>query len=195
VALQGQERGRLGGGTVGLWDRLGWGDPGGSRVCTCHSWRVVVFLPLCIYLQLSTLNQMVIIPVHVPKNDKFIALSNCKWHLRDPSKKILSLHCSAPRHTLDYMCYLGCSYGYLIFSYKEDFLLVNVYSGTEVKPPSLRSDSCSQIFYGILTSPLRSPNSHLILCSRNSMFLWQVGTNKWSEQPFAGERIVQILCH
>ncbi|VAI79452.1 unnamed protein product [Triticum turgidum subsp. durum] len=95
------------------------------------------------------------------------------------------------------MHYLGCSYGYLIFSYEEHCLLVDVHNGTKVNPPKLPSNNRLGYFYGIgiLTGPHSSPNSRLLLCSRTSMFEWQVGTNSWSGHPLAlkGERIHQIV--
>ena len=95
------------------------------------------------------------------------------------------------------MHYLGCSYGYLIFSYEEHCLLVNVYTGTKVKPPKLPPNN--RLGYlcgiGILTAPLISPNSRILLFSRASMFEWQVGTHSWAAHPLAlnRERIHQIV--
>jgi hypothetical protein len=95
------------------------------------------------------------------------------------------------------MYYLGCSCGYLIFSYREHCILVNVFTGTKVKPPKLPPNNELGEFcgIGILTAALSSPNSRLLLCSRTSMFEWQVGTNSWSEHALAleRERITQIL--
>ncbi|XP_047064461.1 uncharacterized protein LOC124672240 [Lolium rigidum] len=167
---------------------------------TCRSWRASVsslpsvyifsFPPLCLkpdgpYVRPHT--------GYIKPMD----LSNCKWQLSDLSKKNLSLRCSVPQNTPDNMYYLGCSYGYLIFSYEENCLLVNVLTGTKVKPPKLPPNN--ELGYssgiGILTAALSSPNSRLLLCSRTSMFEWQVGTNSWSEHPLSlqRERIHQIL--
>jgi hypothetical protein len=77
------------------------------------------------------------------------------------------------------MHYLGCSYGYLIFSYEEHCLLVNVLTGRKVEPPKLPPNN--ELGYysgiGILTAAFGSPNSHLLLCSESSMFEWRVGTD------------------
>jgi hypothetical protein len=95
------------------------------------------------------------------------------------------------------MHYLGCSCGYLIFSYKEHCILVNVFTGTKVKLPKLPPNNGLGDFcgIGIITAALSSPDSRLLLCSRTSMFEWKVGTNFWSEHPLAlnHERIHQIL--
>uniref|UniRef100_A0A0A8YQA2 KIB1-4 beta-propeller domain-containing protein n=1 Tax=Arundo donax TaxID=35708 RepID=A0A0A8YQA2_ARUDO len=127
------------------------------------------------------------------RNIKYNLLSSFKWRLTDPAKRTSSLRCSAPQNLLGGMRYLGCSYGYLIFSNREHCLLLDVYSGAEVRPPQLKSTGNHEIYYGILVAALNSPNSCLLLCSRSSMFQWQVGTNSWLEHPFDGERILQIV--
>ncbi|CAM0901651.1 unnamed protein product [Alopecurus aequalis] len=124
-------------------------------------------------------------------------LSDCKWQLSDPSKKNVSLRCSVPQNTPNTMHYMGCSYGYFIFSYEEHCLLVNALTGTKVMPPKLPpnnklGDTCG---IGIFTAAFNLPNSRLLLCSETSMFEWQVGTNRWSEHRLAirGEHIHQML--
>uniref|UniRef100_A0ACD5TXL4 Uncharacterized protein n=1 Tax=Avena sativa TaxID=4498 RepID=A0ACD5TXL4_AVESA len=117
--------------------------------------------------------------------------------LVDPSKRALSLHVSGPLINPCLMRYLGCSYGYLIFSDGEHCHLHDVYTGTKVKAPKLPSNGRSSIHYGIycglLVAPLTSPNSHLTLLSKTSIFQWQVGANSWTEQPLVGEPILQIV--
>jgi hypothetical protein len=78
------------------------------------------------------------------------------------------------------MRYLGCSYGYLIFSHREHCYLLDVYTGTKVKPRKLQYNGNPSIYYGLLVAPLSSPNSHLTLLSRTSIFQWQVGTDSWT---------------
>uniref|UniRef100_A0A0E0DVS2 KIB1-4 beta-propeller domain-containing protein n=1 Tax=Oryza meridionalis TaxID=40149 RepID=A0A0E0DVS2_9ORYZ len=164
---------------------------------TCHSWRAALssfpsvytfnFPPLC--LKLNTPN---IRPLRVLLKDNL--LSYCKWQLDDPSKRNISLRCSAPPDAPNRMRYLGCSYGYLIFSYHEkNCLFVDAYTGTKLKSPKLNFMGDRDIYYGILTAPLNSPNSHLILCSRSSIFYWQVGTNSWTKHVYGGEHILQIV--
>lgn len=91
------------------------------------------------------------------------------------------------------MRYLGCSYGYLIFSELEQCLLVDAYSGATVRPPRLKSNGNHEVYYGILVAPINSPDSHLLLCSRSSMFQWQVGTSSWVEYPLDCGCILQIV--
>nr|CAB3490729.1 unnamed protein product [Digitaria exilis] len=108
-----------------------------------------------------------------------------------------SASCSVSQNTPNSMSYLGCSYGYLIFTYDEHCLLVNAYTGTKVKPPILPCDNNLGYLSGIgvLAAPFNSPNSRLLLFSKASMFEWQVGTSYWSVYPlvFDHERIHQIV--
>jgi len=70
------------------------------------------------------------------------------------SKENLSLRCALPQSTPNILYYLGCSYGYLIFTY-EDCLLVDAYTGAKVKAPKLPCNNelgwSSGI--GVLTAP------------------------------------------
>uniref|UniRef100_K3Y7R6 KIB1-4 beta-propeller domain-containing protein n=1 Tax=Setaria italica TaxID=4555 RepID=K3Y7R6_SETIT len=167
---------------------------------TCRSWRTAVSsFPSVYTFSFPPLHLKPDGPYVRPHSRGFqpLLLSNCKWQLSDPCKKNLSCCCSVPQNTPDTMHYLGCSYGYLIFTYEEDCLLVDAYTGAKVKTPNLPCDNelgfTSGI--GILTAPLSSPNSCLLLFSRASMFEWQVGTNSWSVHPFDldRERIHQIV--
>jgi len=90
--------------------------------------------------------------------------------------------------------YLGCSHGYLIFTYEEHCLLIDAYTGAKVKAPELPRDITIGFFSGIgvLTAPFGSPNSRLLLFSKDSVFEWQVGTNSWSEHPLYLER--ECIC-
>ncbi|KAL6861410.1 hypothetical protein ACP4OV_017110 [Aristida adscensionis] len=163
---------------------------------TCRSWRVALsslppsfnfnFPPLHLRLDLEY-------PYTHHSPTQCSILSNFKWRLSDPTKITSSLRRSTSQNFRSRMCYVGCSYGYLMFSGFEHCLLVDAYSGTDVRPPKLKSSGNRSIYYGILVAPVNSPNSHLLLCSRSSMFQWQVGTNSWSEHPYDGGRILQIV--
>ncbi|VAH43149.1 unnamed protein product [Triticum turgidum subsp. durum] len=164
---------------------------------TCHSWRAAVFsFPLSIYA-------FVFPPLHLKAglrranwhcNTSYNLLSNYKWHLCDLVRTNLSLRRSAPRNTPNYMRYLGCSYGHLIFSCVEHLLLVDVYTCTKVKPPKLHTNSDCVIDSAILMAPLSSSNSCLLLFSNLFIFQWQVGTNSWTEYPLVSEHfLIQIV--
>jgi len=156
---------------------------------TCRSWRTAVSSCPSVYTFSFP-------PLHFEPDGPYfrphsigikpLLLSNCKWKLSDSSKENLSLRCALPQSTPNTVYYLGCSYGYLIFTY-EDCLLVDAYTGAKVKAPKLPCNNelgwSSGI--GVLTAPFSSPNSRLLLFSRASMFEWQVGTNSWSVHPLA----------
>ncbi|KAL6606506.1 hypothetical protein ACP70R_042159 [Stipagrostis hirtigluma subsp. patula] len=163
---------------------------------TCRSWRATLSsLPRAFSFGFPPLHlQPGIGYLHSHRSYiRYCDLSNFKWQLIDPVKRTSSLRCSAPRNLRDRMRYVGCSYGYLIFSNSDHCILVDVYNGNNVRPPKLKSTGNHEIYYGILVAPLNSPNSCLLLCSRSSMFQWQVGTNSWFEHPLNGERILQIV--
>ncbi|CAM0901640.1 unnamed protein product [Alopecurus aequalis] len=166
---------------------------------TCRSWRAVVS-------SFSSEHIFSFPPLHLKPDGPYVLpntggikpmlLSDCKWQLSDLSKKNISLRCSVPQNTPNTMHYLGCSYGYLIFSYEEHCLLVNALTGTKVKPPKLPPNNMLGQFcgIGILTAAFSSPNSCLLLCSETSMFQWRVGTNRWSEHPLAlGEECIHQM--
>ena len=164
---------------------------------TCHSWRAAVSSFPSVYAFSFP-------PLHfephgpyVPPHSGYIKplrMSSCKWKLSDLTKKNLSLQCSVPQNTPNEMHYLGCSHGYLIFTYEEHCLLIDAYTGAKVKAPELPRDITIGFFSGIgvLTAPFGSPNSRLLLFSKDSMFEWQVGTNSWSEHPLYLER--ECIC-
>ncbi|KAI4986530.1 hypothetical protein ZWY2020_019160 [Hordeum vulgare] len=169
-------------------------------ISTCRSWRTAVStLPFVYTFSFPPLHFKPDGPYVHPHSGRIkpILLSNCKWQLSDPSKKNSSLACSVPKNSPNKIYYLGCSYGYLIFSHKEHCLLVDVYTGTKVMPPKLPPNNDLGYFcgIGILTAPLISPNSRLLLFSRESMFEWQVGTHSWSEHTLTldYELIYQIV--
>ncbi|TVU12882.1 hypothetical protein EJB05_46548, partial [Eragrostis curvula] len=167
---------------------------------TCRSWRAAVSsFPSVYTFSFPPLHLEPDGPYFRPhsRGIKPLLMSNCKWQLSDPSKENLSLRCSVPQNTQNMMYYLGCSYGYLIFTYEEHCLLVDAYTGAKVNAPKLPCDNNLGYFSGIgvLTAPFSSPNSRLLLFSRSSMFEWQVGTNSWSVHPLDidEERIHQIV--
>uniref|UniRef100_A0A0E0DVP3 KIB1-4 beta-propeller domain-containing protein n=1 Tax=Oryza meridionalis TaxID=40149 RepID=A0A0E0DVP3_9ORYZ len=129
---------------------------------TCRSWRAALSSFPSIYT-------FTFPPLHLKPDipNSHPHCSSFRWQLGDPSKRTLSLRCSAPQNTPNRMRYLGCSYGYLIFSYYENCLLVDMYTGAKVKPPKLQSAGNKETYYGILTAPLNLPISHLLLCSRS----------------------------
>ncbi|XP_025813476.1 uncharacterized protein LOC112890828 [Panicum hallii] len=163
---------------------------------TCRSWRAALSsLPPAFSFNFPPLHLRPDIGDPHPHRSsvKNNLLSYCKWQLVDPAKR--KFHRLAPRYlrVRRHMRYLGCSYGYLIFSDLEQCLLVDVYSGATVRPPRLKSSGNHEIYHGILMAPINSPDSHLLLCSGSSMFQWQVGTSSWVEHSLDCGRILQIV--
>ncbi|KAL6606505.1 hypothetical protein ACP70R_042158 [Stipagrostis hirtigluma subsp. patula] len=165
-------------------------------VGTCRSWRAAFSaLPPAFNLSFP--------PLHLQPNTDYLHLSRVyikyslvskfKWRLIDPAKRTSSFRCSVPQNLRSHMCYLGCSYGYVIFSNMTHCLLVDAYGGTNVRPPKLKSARPHEIYYGTLVAPLNSPNSQLLLWTESSLFQWQVGTNSWLEHPLHGEQILQTV--
>nr|CAB3503618.1 unnamed protein product [Digitaria exilis] len=167
-----------------------------ALIGTCRSWRAALSsLPPAFSFNFP--------PLHLQADDydrhphhnyfKLSLLSSIKWQLVNPAKKMSSRRCSVPQNIRVRMRFFGCSYGYLIFFNMEECLLVDVYSGAIVKPPKLKSTGNDDIYCGILAAPFNSSNSHLLFCSKSSMFLWQVGSNSWSEHPLDVQDILQIV--
>lgn len=162
---------------------------------TCHSWRAA----FSSYPSKFTFAfpPLVLEPDMCPHRNyyPYNLFSETKWQLVDPTNTTSSIHCSVPlpQNTLDTMHFVGCSYGYLILSYREQCVLVDVCTGTQVRPPQLPSTTNCDIDYGILTAPLSSPNSHLLVCTKFSLIQWQVGSHTWSEQLLPGRIILFVV--
>ncbi|CAM0908832.1 unnamed protein product [Alopecurus aequalis] len=80
---------------------------------------------------------------------------------------------------LDKFAFIGASYGHLILSNKQSCLVVNVFTGVSVSPPQLLVHEDTQLYYGALTAPLASPNSHLMVTAWSHSFFWRVGSHSW----------------
>ncbi|KAJ1257620.1 hypothetical protein BS78_10G009900 [Paspalum vaginatum] len=165
---------------------------------TCRSWRAVLSSlpgPPALTFNIPPLRLQQVGCDSQPRCSlvKRALLSNIKWQLVDPAKETSSLCCSAPRNVWVRMQYLGCSYGYLIFSSSEQCLLVDVYSGALVRPPKRKSTGNLDICYGSLLAPISASNSHLLISSGSSMFQWKVGSCSWLEHRHDGGNICQII--
>jgi hypothetical protein len=56
--------------------------------------------------------------------------------------------------------FAGSFYGQLICSRGRNCLVVDVFAGAKVLPPQLPFGDNTNFYYGMLTAPLASPNSH-----------------------------------
>nr|XP_051202643.1 uncharacterized protein LOC127316280 [Lolium perenne] len=57
-----------------------------------------------------------------------------------------------------------------------------------VSPPQIPGDEYTKVYYGALTAPLASPNSHLLVSNESHTFVWRVGSHSWLRPSPCGER-------
>lgn len=97
------------------------------------------------------------------------------------------------------MTYIGSSYGNLIYYRDGHCRIVDVFTGVEVSAPRLPPSAKCSIFCcnGILTAPVTSPNSHLIVSTstyhKSYLFDWPVGSDSWSQAQFPYMSTDQIV--
>uniref|UniRef100_A0A0D3GC08 KIB1-4 beta-propeller domain-containing protein n=1 Tax=Oryza barthii TaxID=65489 RepID=A0A0D3GC08_9ORYZ len=91
------------------------------------------------------------------------------------------------------LTYLSCAFS--IAKRSGYCLVVDVFTGAEVSPPRLpfSKDHEEIYFCGTLTAPITSPNSHLLISNRSSLFDWPVGSDSWSELKLPVNRVDQIV--
>jgi hypothetical protein len=120
----------------------------------------------------------------------------------DPANPNTTLRCQIPQETLQKKHFTGFSYGQLICGRCRDCLVIDVFTGTRVSPPHLPFTEDTYFYCALLTAPLTSPNSHLLICAQSngtpyscqySLLDWQVGSDSWSELRLKDARIDQIV--
>ncbi|XP_044405381.1 uncharacterized protein [Triticum aestivum] len=124
-------------------------------------------------------------------------LVTCK--VIDPANPNTALRCRIPQKTLE-MKLIGCSYGNVIYYCDGCCRIVDVFTGVEVSTPRLPSSVVHFKFFlkGILTAPLASPNSHLLVSTSSSLLDLPVGSDSWFEvqlpHMFEIGEIVEFNC-
>ncbi|KAG8094099.1 hypothetical protein GUJ93_ZPchr0012g20024 [Zizania palustris] len=166
---------------------------------TCHSWRAA----FSSYPSKSTFRALLpplLIRPNVRVKDHHLPSSNGRrklrtCHLIDLANPNTNLRCQIPQETLQKMLFAGSSHGQLICCRRGYCLVVDVFTGAEVSPPRLpfREDYEEFYYCGTLTAPLMSPNSHLLISTRSSLFDWLVGSDSWSELKLPVNRVDQIV--
>ncbi|KAG6473511.1 uncharacterized protein LOC122027109 [Zingiber officinale] len=143
----------------------------------CRSWRSVFrsYFPSASYGR----PPLLILPCVEPEAYQWIEPPRCL--LRSPSGPFSSGRSMVPSETLC-MTLLGSSYGQLIFRNRVGAVVADAFTGEELRPPTLPEPH--RFYFGALTGPLSSPGSHLLLCDKQSLFLWQVGSSSWKECSF-----------
>ncbi|KAF8662283.1 hypothetical protein HU200_056488 [Digitaria exilis] len=172
---------------------------------TCHSWRAA----FSSYPSKSTfcalLPPLLIRPnkrvaaLHLPsKGSDGRKLRTCQ--VIDLANPNTPLRCQIPQETLQKLCFAGSSYGQLICGKGRKCLVVDVFTGAKVSPPQLPFSEDTYFNSGMLTAPIASPDSHLLVCvesnqdfTQRSLFDWPVGSNSWSALQLNDSRIEQIV--
>jgi len=76
---------------------------------------------------------------------------------------------------------------------------VDVFTGAKVLPPQLPFGDNTYFYSGMLSAPLASPNSHLLVCTVSKQdgqcFLldWLIGSDCWSKLQLNNSQIEQIM--
>lgn len=143
----------------------------------CRSWRSVFRS----YFSSASYGRppLLILPDVVFGTYQWIEPPRCR--LMSPAGSFSEGHSMVPSETLR-LSLLGSSYGQLIFRYRLGVVVADAFTGEELRPPTLSKSH--RFYFGALTGPLSSPGSHLLLCDKQSLFLWQVGSNSWKECSF-----------
>ncbi|CAN6172169.1 unnamed protein product [Urochloa humidicola] len=172
---------------------------------TCRSWRAAfssypsksTFCALLPPLLIQP-NIRVSAP-HLPsKGDDGRKLRTCQ--VIDLANPNTPLRCQIPQDTFQKLCFAGSSYGQLICGSGRNCLVVDVFTGTKVSPPQLPFSEDTYFNSGMLTAPITSPDSHLLVCvesnqnfTQRSLLDWPVGSDSWSELQLNDSRIEQIV--
>ncbi|OQU75714.1 uncharacterized protein LOC8067917 isoform X1 [Sorghum bicolor] len=172
---------------------------------TCHSWRAA----FASYPSKSTLCSLLpplLVRPHInvrapnlpSRSDDGHELRTCQ--VLDPANLKSSLRCQIPEETFEDLCFAGSSYGQLICGGGTNCLIVDVFTGVKVLPPQLPFNDDTYFYSGLLTAPLSSNNSHLLVCAasnvysiQSSLLDWPVGSDSWSELRLSDTRIEQIV--
>lgn len=88
-------------------------------------------------------------------------------------------------------CFTGASYGHLIFSSDKYCMVMDMFTGVFLCSPRLPEGS--ELKYGALTAPTRSPNSYLIVDTGAQNLFWSVGRHSWVSCSTPNGTIKQIV--
>ncbi|KAL6606338.1 hypothetical protein ACP70R_041991 [Stipagrostis hirtigluma subsp. patula] len=139
---------------------------------TCRPWHAAIFTSLSTFNFFALFPPFLLqpkLPVNSLSPESFVDLMNPAAPLR----------CQLPWGTVNKMDYIGYSYGNLIFSHKKKYHLFDAFTGTRTNSPRLIIDKCEYPIFGVLTSPLASPDSSLLVQAGCSMYQWKVGSESW----------------
>ncbi|XBI50754.1 hypothetical protein VPH35_114115 [Triticum aestivum] len=153
---------------------------------TCPSWRAAFSYPSKSTFRTKCPPLLIQPNVRVqgpllPSTNGCRDMYTCK--VIDPANLKVALHCQIPQETLEKMTCIGSSYGNLIYYRNRYCRMVDVFTGVEVSAPRLPPIAKGPKFwlYGILTAPLASHKSHLLVSTKFYLFDWPIGSNSWSQ--------------
>ena len=154
---------------------------------TCPSWRSAFSSYPSKSTFLTKLPPLLIQPHIRAQGPLLPCTSGCRelypCKVVDPANRNAALRCWIPQDTLEKMTFIGSSYGKLIYYCNGYCRIIDVFTGDEVATPRLPSHAgCSKLHLaGILTAPLASPNSHLLVSTESFLLDLPVGNDSWSE--------------
>ncbi|GJN01075.1 hypothetical protein PR202_ga18310 [Eleusine coracana subsp. coracana] len=64
--------------------------------------------------------------------------------------------------------FVGSSYGQLIYGCHRKYSILDVFTGAEISPPELPASEGTDIYCGMLTAPLSSVSSHLLVFAQST---------------------------
>ncbi|XP_051209983.1 uncharacterized protein [Lolium perenne] len=162
-----------------------------SFAATCHSWNSAFSASLATFPPL--LFQLDIPPCPLPQpylgNKK---VPNCQCLVTDITKpnKIAHLcHEIPPLGRQE--CFIGASYGHLIWSSGRKCSVMDMFAGFTLSSPQLPNGA--ELNYGALTAPTRSPNSCLIVDTGEQNLFWRVGSKSWASCSTRYGTVKQIV--
>ena len=118
------------------------------------------------------------------RSDDGHKLGTCQ--VLDPANMKSTLGCQVPEETFEKLCFAGSSYGQLICGCGRNCLIMDVFTGAKVLSPQLPFTDNTYFYSGMLSAPLASPNSHLLVCAlpeKSGPFLldWLIGSDSCSK--------------
>ncbi|XP_044361413.1 uncharacterized protein [Triticum aestivum] len=94
---------------------------------------------------------------------------------------------------LENFCFIGASYGHVIFFNNKSCVLFDVFTGVTTSSPQLPVLGVGGPIYGALTAPLGSANSYLIIEAGSQNLFWRVGSQSWVAHSLRHGALKQIV--
>ncbi|CAD6230748.1 unnamed protein product [Miscanthus lutarioriparius] len=163
---------------------------------TCRSWRAA-FTSYPSKSTFCTLLPPLVVRPHISVHAHGNELRTCQ--VLDPANMKSTLSCQIPEETFEKLHFAGSSYGQLICGHGRNCFIVDVFTGAKVLPPQLPFGDNTFFYSGMLTTPLATLNSHLLVCvhlEQGGQCLLDrlIGSDSWSKlQLNLNYAVVQIV--